>query len=135
MDIAAKTGSLSGWTPSVHFEWFAGVAPVGSPRLALSALVVNDSRWKIKGSYVGKEAFNSYFGYPSSMPPVYAKARGTRKWTRPVPAAKKGKPTVKAKSKKVRKAVKARKHRPAKTAGKGAGKPLAVNSSPSRAGG
>jgi membrane peptidoglycan carboxypeptidase len=75
MDVAAKTGSLSGWTPSVHFEWFAGVAPVGSPRLALSALVVNDNRWKIKGSYVGKEAFNSYFGYPSSMPPVYAKAR------------------------------------------------------------
>ena len=55
MDVAAKTGSLSGWTPSVHFEWFAGVAPVGSPRLALSALVVNDNRWKIKGSYVEKE--------------------------------------------------------------------------------
>ena len=27
MDVAGKTGSLSGWTPSVHFEWFAGVAP------------------------------------------------------------------------------------------------------------
>jgi hypothetical protein len=25
---------------------------------------------------VGKEAFNTYFGYPSSTPPVYAKARG-----------------------------------------------------------
>ncbi len=70
MDVAGKTGSLSGWTPTVHFEWFAGVAPVGSPRLALAALVVNDGRWKIKGSYVGKEAFNTYFGYPSSMPPV-----------------------------------------------------------------
>jgi len=68
-----EDGSLSGWTPAVHFEWFAGVAPVGSPRLALAALVVNDNRWKIKGSYVGKEAFNSYFGYPSSMPPIYAK--------------------------------------------------------------
>ena len=89
MDVAAKTGSLSGWTPSVHFEWFAGVAPVGSPRLALAALVVNDNRWKIKGSYVGKEAFNSYFGYPSSMPPVYAKARGSRKWTRPASTAEK----------------------------------------------
>jgi cell division protein FtsI/penicillin-binding protein 2 len=140
MDVAGKTGSLSGWTPSVHFEWFAGVAPVGSPRLALSALVVNDSRWKIKGSYVGKEAFNSYFGYPSSMPPVYAKARGIRKW-RPVRAVKKGNPTVKAKSKKAgkaaraRKAVKARKRAPAKTAEKGVGRPLAVNSSTARAGG
>jgi membrane peptidoglycan carboxypeptidase len=140
MDVAGKTGSLSGWTPSVHFEWFAGVAPVGSPRLALSALVVNDSRWKIKGSYVGKEAFNSYFGYPSSMPPVYAKARGIRKW-RPVRAVKKGNPTLKAKSKKAgkaaraRKAVKARKRAPAKTAEKGVGKRLAANASAARTGG
>ncbi|MHB1012391.1 MAG: penicillin-binding transpeptidase domain-containing protein, partial [Desulfobacteria bacterium] len=136
MDVAAKTGSLSGWTPSVHFEWFAGVAPVGSPRLALSALVVNDSRWKIKGSYVGKEAFNSYFGYPSSMPPVYAKVRGSRKWTRPARAAGKGKGKagVKAKSKRRGKAARARKRAPAKTAEKG-GKPLAVNSPPARPGG
>ena len=135
MDVAAKTGSLSGWTPSVHFEWFAGVAPVGSPRLALSALVVNDNRWKIKGSYVGKEAFNSYFGYPSSMPPVYAKARGSRKWIRPASTAKKAGPTVKSKSKKGKKTVKARKRAPAKTAEKGVGKPLAVNSPASRPGG
>jgi cell division protein FtsI/penicillin-binding protein 2 len=135
MDVAAKTGSLSGWTPRVHFEWFAGVAPVGSPRLALSALVVNDTRWKIKGSYVGKEAFNSYFGYPSSMPPVYAKARGSRKWTRPVRTAGKAEPAVKAKSKKGKKAVKARKRPPAKTAEKIDGKPLAVNSSTARPGG
>jgi len=135
MDVAGKTGSLSGWTPSVHFEWFAGVAPVGSPRLALSALVVNDSRWKIKGSYVGKEAFNSYFGYPSSMPPVYAKARGTRKWTRPHRKFGKGVPTVKSKSKKAKKAVRSRKRAPGKTAKKGAAKPLAVNASSARAGG
>jgi len=76
MEVAGKTGSLSGWTPRMHFEWFAGVAPVGDPKLAVAALVVNDSRWKIKGSYVGKEAFNTYFGYPSSTPPIYAKARG-----------------------------------------------------------
>jgi Cell division protein FtsI/penicillin-binding protein 2 len=135
MDVAAKTGTLSGWTPRVHFEWFAGVAPVGSPRLALSALVVNDGRWKIKGSYVGKEAFNTYFGYPSSMPPVYAKAHATRKWTRPARTAGKGEPTVKVKSIKGKKAMRARKRTPAKTAGKGAGKRLAVNSYNARAGG
>ena len=140
MDVAAKTGSLSGWTPTVHFEWFAGVAPVGSPRLALAALVVNDNRWKIKGSYVGKEAFNTYFGYPSSLPPVYAKARGNRKWIRPARAAGKGVPTVKAKPKKGKKGKKAvrsraRKRASGKTAGKGAGKPLAVNASNAKAGG
>ena len=135
MDVAGKTGSLSGWTPSVHFEWFAGVAPVGSPRLALAALVVNDGRWKIKGSYVGKEAFNSYFGYPSSMPPVYAKARGSGKWTRPDRTAGKGEPTVKAKSKKGKKAAKSRKRAPAKTAKKGVEKSQAVNASHARTGG
>ncbi|MBF8259613.1 MAG: Transpeptidase protein [Actinobacteria bacterium] len=76
MDVAGKTGSLSGWSPRMHFDWFAGVAPVGDPQLAVAALVVNDSRWKIKGGYVGKEAFNTYFGYPNSTPPVYAKKRG-----------------------------------------------------------
>lgn len=137
MDVAGKTGSLSGWTPRVHFEWFAGVAPVGSPRLALSALVVNDHRWKIKGSYVGKEAFNSFFGYPSSMPPVYSKARGSRKWRGAARTAKKGETAVKAKSKKGGKATAARKKRaPGKTVReKGPGKPLAVNSRPARTGG
>ena len=137
MDVAGKTGSLSGWTPRVHFEWFAGVAPVGSPRLALSALVVNDNRWKIKGSYVGKEAFNSYFGYPSSMPPLYAKARGTRKVSATSRTAKKAEPTVKAKAKTKtgRKSAKARKRAPGKTVEKGVEKPMAVISPPVRAGG
>jgi len=79
MEVAGKTGSLSGWTPRMRFEWFAGVAPVGNARLAVAALVVNNSRWKIKGSYVGKEAFSAYFGYPQSNPPAY-KVRGKKKW-------------------------------------------------------
>jgi membrane peptidoglycan carboxypeptidase len=79
MEVAGKTGTISGWDPPAHFEWFAGVAPVAGPRIAVAALVVNDGKWKIKGSYVGKEAFSAFFGYPSSEPPVYAKAKGTKK--------------------------------------------------------
>jgi hypothetical protein len=75
----------------MNFEWFAGVAPVSDPKLALVALVVNDNRWKIKGNYVGKEAFSAYFGYPSSMPPVYAKAKGKRGGKIVSAAKKKGK--------------------------------------------
>ncbi|MBP2687258.1 MAG: penicillin-binding protein, partial [Deltaproteobacteria bacterium] len=138
MEVAGKTGSLSGWTPPVHFEWFAGVAPVGSPRLALAALVVNDGRWKIKGSYVGKEAFNSYFGYPSSMPPTYAKARGTRK-TRKVSAksrtARKKGTLAGSKAGKGRKAAGTRNRASGKTAGKASRKPLAVQSPTARTGG
>jgi cell division protein FtsI/penicillin-binding protein 2 len=91
MEVAGKTGSLSGWNPRMNFEWFAGVAPVSDPKLALVALVVNDNRWKIKGNYVGKEAFSAYFGYPSSMPPVYAKAKGKRGGKIVSAAKKKGK--------------------------------------------
>ena len=114
MDVAGKTGSLSGWTPPVHFEWFAGIAPVKAPRIALAALVVNDTRWKIKGSYVGKEAFNAFFGYPSSAPPAYAKARGGRKVRRSGGATGKG--DAKPKAAKKRKArAKKQGHRSRKT--------------------
>jgi cell division protein FtsI/penicillin-binding protein 2 len=92
MEVAGKTGSLSGWTPPVHFEWFAGLAPVGAPKLALAALVVNDDRWKIKGSYVGKEAFNAYFGYPSSVPPSYYSKSGGKKHRKISRAGRKGSP-------------------------------------------
>ncbi len=103
MEVAGKTGSLSGWTPRMHFEWFAGVAPVGDPKLAVAALVVNDSRGRIKGSYVGKEAFNAYFGYPQSTPPSYAKARGKARLKK---AAKKtSRPRVRATRKRAKKPV------------------------------
>ncbi len=88
MEVAGKTGSLSGWSPRMRFEWFAGVAPVGDAKIAVAALVVNNNHWKIKGSYVGKEAFSSYFGYPQSNPPVYKKRRGKKK--RRAPLRKKG---------------------------------------------
>jgi len=82
MEVAGKTGSVSGWSSRMHFEWFAGIAPVDGPMLAVSALVVNNGLWKIKGSYVGKEAFNSYFGYPHSNPPSHRRHRKSRKMRR-----------------------------------------------------
>lgn len=99
MEVAGKTGSLSGWVPRMRFEWFAGVAPVSGPKLAVAALVVNGSHWRIKGSYVGKEAFSTYFGYPHSTPPSYRKAR-----------------TAKARGKK-RSVSKKRRHRTRRAAG------------------
>ncbi len=103
MEVAGKTGSLSGWSPRMHFEWFAGVAPAGDPQLAVAALVVNDSRWKIKGSYVGKEAFNTYFGYPGSTPPVYAKKRGKARGKIAARKSERGK--IRAKGKRIRKSA------------------------------
>ncbi len=134
MDVAGKTGSLSGWTPSVHFEWFAGVAPVGSPKLALAALVVNDNRWKIKGSYVGKEAFNAYFGYPSSSPPAYSKARGGRKARLSTRARKARVGAARVRKAHKGAASKKRGHR-GKSTRKSARKPVAGKPRPSAAGG
>jgi len=130
MDVAGKTGSLSGWTPPVHFEWFAGVAPVGSPRLALAALVVNENRWKIKGSYVGKEAFNTFFGYPSSTPPAYAKARGGRKWVGSSTSTKRV--AAKTRSGKGKKVAGRKRGAVPRTAKRPPAKPLAVNAPPAR---
>ncbi|MCL2103334.1 MAG: penicillin-binding transpeptidase domain-containing protein [Syntrophorhabdaceae bacterium] len=103
MEVAGKTGSLSGWTPRLHFGWFAGFAPVDSPRLALAALVANDVQWKIRGSYVGKEAFSFYFGYPPSDPPPphYVKSKG--KSVRKINKAGKKKNTKTVKAKPVKK--------------------------------
>ncbi len=92
MEVAGKTGSLSGWNPRMHFEWFAGVAPAGDPKLAVAALVVNDNRGRIKGSYVGKEAFNTYFGYPQSTPPSYARGRAKAHWKKVSRKAKGARP-------------------------------------------
>ena len=97
--------------------------------------MVNDNRWKIKGSYVGKEAFNSYFGYPSSMPPIYAKAGATRKVSAKSRSVKKKETTARSKAGKGKKSAKARKRAPGKTAGKAPTKPVAVNAPVARAGG
>jgi len=119
MDVAGKTGSLSGWIPPMHFEWFAGVAPADAPRLAVAALVVNEDNWKIKGSYVGKEAFNAYFGYPSSTPPHYKKASHARKHRKAYRSGKKaGKPGKAAKARKARPVKKKLRKKPAKNPAK-----------------
>ena len=39
--VAGKTGSLSGKDPTGRYEWFIGVAPADSPRVAI-AVVLSD---------------------------------------------------------------------------------------------
>ncbi len=59
--IGGKTGSLTGDDPPGKYAWFVGIAPLDDPEIAVSALVINRGRWRIKGSAVGREAFNAYF--------------------------------------------------------------------------
>lgn len=127
IQVAGKTGSLSGWSPRMRFEWFAGAAPVGDAQLAVAALVVNDDHWRIKGSYVGREAFSSYFGYPQSKPPASVKRRAGKKGRR-VDAGTRG--TGKA-GRTARLGKKSRRPAPGATRGSGGRLPPGV-SSPSR---
>lgn len=55
--VAGKTGTLNQERPEYRgYSWFVGFAPAEAPRIAVATLVVNTPRWRIKGSYLGREA-------------------------------------------------------------------------------
>ena len=58
--VAGKTGSLSAERPYRGYTWFVGFAPADDPKIAVAALVVNTPRWRIKASYVAREALRNY---------------------------------------------------------------------------
>lgn len=61
MQVAAKTGSITGDDPAGHYSWFTAFAPAEKPQVAVLALVINDGRWKIKASNVGEHALTTFF--------------------------------------------------------------------------
>lgn len=56
IEVAGKTGSLTGSEPYRDYSWFVGFAPADAPEIAVAALVVNEPRWRIKGAYAAREA-------------------------------------------------------------------------------
>ena len=58
--VAGKTGTLSRYNPHRTYNWWVGYAPVDDPRIAVAVLVVNEPKWRIKASYVAKEALREY---------------------------------------------------------------------------
>lgn len=58
--VAGKTGTLSGSDPYRGYSWWVGFAPADEPTIALAALVVNEPRWRIKASYIAREALRHY---------------------------------------------------------------------------
>ena len=58
--VAGKTGTLSRYNPHRTYNWWVGYAPVDDPQIAIAALVVNEPKWRIKASYVAKEALREY---------------------------------------------------------------------------
>jgi cell division protein FtsI/penicillin-binding protein 2 len=58
--VAGKTGTLSRYNPQRTYNWWVGYAPVGDPKIAVAVLVVNEPKWRIKASYVAREALREY---------------------------------------------------------------------------
>jgi cell division protein FtsI/penicillin-binding protein 2 len=59
--IAGKTGTLSGENPYRGYTWWVGFAPAEHPTIAVASLVVNTPTWRIKASFVAREALRYHF--------------------------------------------------------------------------
>jgi cell division protein FtsI/penicillin-binding protein 2 len=53
---AGKTGCLADYNPYRDYSWFVGFAPAKAASVAVAAVVVNDQKWKIRGTWLGREA-------------------------------------------------------------------------------
>ncbi len=58
--IAGKTGTLSSERPYRGYTWWVGYAPADAPTIAVAALAVNTPLWRIKASYIAREALRYY---------------------------------------------------------------------------
>ncbi|UJR80715.1 penicillin-binding transpeptidase domain-containing protein [Sandaracinus amylolyticus] len=58
--VAGKTGTLSAERPYRGYTWFVGFAPADRPQIAVAALVVNRPEWRIKASFVAREALRHW---------------------------------------------------------------------------
>jgi cell division protein FtsI/penicillin-binding protein 2 len=61
IQVSGKTGTLTDSKPYRAYNWFAGVAPTNKPEVAISVLVVNEPRWRIKASAMAARLLKKYF--------------------------------------------------------------------------
>jgi peptidoglycan glycosyltransferase len=61
MEVAGKTGTLNGSKPYRAYSWFLAIAPADDPEVALSVLVVNEPKWRIKSAAFAAQLLHKYF--------------------------------------------------------------------------
>jgi hypothetical protein len=61
IQVAGKTGSLSGTDPKGRYEWFIGVAPAEAPRIAIAVLVVQERVWWRNASQIASDVLQRVF--------------------------------------------------------------------------
>jgi cell division protein FtsI/penicillin-binding protein 2 len=60
--VAGKTGTLTKPTPEGPFyTWFVGFAPSRKPEVAISVLVANGAKWRVKATNVACDMLRVYF--------------------------------------------------------------------------
>jgi len=76
IDVAAKTGTLTGSNPQGLNNWFIAAAPISNPDLAIAVITVDPQR-AAKASHLGRLVFQKYFNV-APVPEVSAPARKNR---------------------------------------------------------
>jgi membrane peptidoglycan carboxypeptidase len=62
-----KTGSLADHNPYRDYSWFVGFAPKNNPQVAVAAVVVNTAKWRIRATWLGREAMRLYLEAKDSL--------------------------------------------------------------------
>jgi peptidoglycan glycosyltransferase len=68
IDVAGKTGTLSGDNPQGLNNWFIGAAPISNPQIAVAVITV-DPRHSSKASHLARLVFQRFFGVTPIEPP------------------------------------------------------------------
>jgi cell division protein FtsI/penicillin-binding protein 2 len=67
IDVAGKTGPLSGDNPQGLNNWFIGAAPISNPQIAVAVITV-DPRQSSKASHLARLVFQRHFGVTPAEP-------------------------------------------------------------------
>ena len=59
--VGGKTGTLTGTSPKGLTTWFAGLAPLDNPEIAVAAVVILEDHWRVKGPLLAAEGIYQYF--------------------------------------------------------------------------
>lgn len=72
LEVGGKTGSLTGNHPKGKYDWFVGYASLGERKIAVAALTINETNWRVKSSFIARTCIETYFKPPRQI----ASARG-----------------------------------------------------------
>lgn len=67
LELGGKTGSLMSLTPRGKCDWFVGYGRKNGKKIAVAALTVNESNWKVKSSYLSRAFLERYFQDPNEV--------------------------------------------------------------------